>query len=113
MVKRGEIWWVDLGVPIGSAPGYERPCVIVSSDRFNSTKLNTIIVTSVFSNMQHARHAGNVILPAPITGLARDSVANVTQTGAIDRQLLIRQIGTVPLSLMRDIDAGLRLALQL
>jgi mRNA interferase MazF len=87
--------------------------VIVSADRFNDTALNTITVTSVFSNMQYARHAGNVVLPASTTGLNRDSVANVTQTGAIDRKLLIQRIGAVPPSLMRDIDAGLRLALQL
>lgn len=113
MVKRGELWWLDYGEPVGSAPGFERPAVIVSADAFNRSAINTIITVPLYSNLGHARHAGNVLLRAVDTGLAVDSVANVSQLGAVDRQSIIRRIGAVPPSLMRDIDAGLRLALQL
>jgi mRNA interferase MazF len=110
-VRRGELWWVDLGSPVGSAPGYERPSVIVSADRFNKSQLNTVIVVPLYSNLDYARHAGNVLLTTLVTGLDRDSVANVTQLGSVDRQQLLRQVGAVPPSLMAQLDDGLRLVL--
>lgn len=113
MVSRGEIWWLDLGVPIGSASGYLRPGVIVSSDRFNDSRINTVIVVPVYSNLDYARHPGNVVLAAHETGLDRDSVANITQVSAIDHQQLGQRIGAVPPSRMAQIDDGLRLALAL
>ena len=105
MVRRGDLWWLDFGEPIDPAPGYERPAVVVSADSFNASRLNTIIVVPIYSNLKHAGHASNVLLRAIDTGLDVDSVANITQVGSIDRQLIIRRIGAVPPSLMRDIDA--------
>ena len=112
-MRRCELWWVDLGDPVGSSPGYERPSVIVSSDRFNYSKLNTVIVVPLYSNLDYAQHAGNVLLAALVTGLDRDSVANVTQVGAVDRQQLLRLVGIVPPSLMAQLDSGIRLVLGL
>ena len=112
-MRRGELWWLDLGEPVGSAPGYERPCVIASSDRFNRSKLNTVTVVLIYSNLRLARHPGNVLLRTSETGLDRDSVANVTQIGTVDRQQLSRNIGFLSTLLMRQIDAGLRLTLDL
>jgi mRNA interferase MazF len=112
-VNRGEIWWLDFGVPIGSAPGYERPAVIVSADRFNNSGIMTVIVVGITSNLGLTTRPGNVFLAARDTGLDRDSVANVGQIAAVGRQILQHQIGAVPNSLMRDVDTGLRLALQL
>ena len=112
-MKRGELWWLDLGEPVGSAPDYERPCIIASADHFNRSALNTVSVVLVYSNLRLARHPGNVLLPASDTGLNRDSVASVTQIGTVDLQQLDRNIGVLPPSLMCKIDDGLRLALQL
>ena len=113
MVSRGEIWWLDLGVPVGSAPGYLRPGVIVSSNRYNRSRISTVIVVPLYSNAAYARHPGNVILAAHDTGLDRDSVANITQVSAVDRQQLGQRIGAVPPSLMAQLDDSLRLALAL
>jgi mRNA interferase MazF len=113
MVTRGELWWVDFGDPVGSAPGYQRPAVIVSSDRFNNSRINTATIVPVYSNLSYAQHAGNVFLPAAITGLDRDSIANVTQIGTLDRQQILRYAGLLPPSLMAQLDTGLRLALGL
>lgn len=112
-MRRGELWWLDFGGPIGSAPCYERPGVIVSVDSFNTSAIGTLIVVPLYSNLKYARHAGNVILRTTDTGLAVDSVANVSQVGSIDRQQIIRRVGAVPPSALRDIDSGFRLALQL
>ena len=112
-MRRGELWWADLGEPVGSAPGYERPCVIVSDDRFNASRIDSVIVVSLYSNLKYARHPGNVLLRVSDTGLDRDSVANVIQVGAVDRQQLIQPVGAVSPVLMAQIDTGLRLALHL
>ena len=110
---RGELWWVDAGEPRGSEPGYYRPGVIVSADRFNSSNLQTVTLVSCYSNLKLASRPGNVLLPARITGLAQDTVANVTQLFVTDRDFLDRLVGRVPPSLMAKLDAGLRLALHL
>ena len=97
---RGELWWLDFGEPVGSTPGRQRPAVIVSSDRFNRSAIGTVIVVPLYSNMNHARHPGNVVLRAADTGLHTDSVANVSQVGSVDRSQILHRIGAVP---FRDI----------
>jgi mRNA interferase MazF len=113
VVTRGEVWWVDFGDPVGSAPGYQRPGIIVSADRFNNSKIDTVTIVPMYSNLKHAQHAGNVFLAASATGLDRDSVANVTGIGALDRLQMTRYVGLLPPSLMAQLDTGLRLALGL
>lgn len=111
MVARGELWWVDFGEPIGSAPGYRRPAVVVSSDRFNRSRIATLIVVAVTSNLRLADAPGNVALPMGVTGLPKPSVVNVTQLLTIDRQLFDGLIGTLPGPELRAVDEGLRLVL--
>ena len=110
---RGEIWWTDFGEPRGSEPGFYRPAVIISADRFNSVALNTATVVICTTNMNLAKRPGNVLLPVRGTGLDQPSVVNVTQIVTIDRRALERFIGHVPGALMTQIDDGLRLALAL
>ncbi len=111
MVRRGELWWADLGVPVGSAPGYRRPVLVVSSDRFNSSRLATVVVAAVTSNLRLGDAPGNVMVDEP--ALARPSVVNVTQLLAIDRQLLEERIAVLTRTLLRQVDSGLRLSLGL
>lgn len=113
MVARGELWWVDFGEPLGSAPGYRRPAVVVSSDRFNRSRIATVIVAAVTSNLRLADAPGNVSLPAQGSGLNKPAVVNVSQLLVIDRQILDGRIGLVPPTAMPAVDAGLRLVLGL
>lgn len=113
MVSRGEIWWVDFGEPDGSAPGYRRPAVVVSSDRFNLSRLATVIVAAVTSNLRLAQAPGNVALTSDSSGLSKESVVNVSQLLTIDRSLLDERAGVLSASHMRAVDNGLRLVLNL
>lgn len=113
MVRRGEIWWVDVGDPIGSGPGYRRPATIVSSDRFNRSKLGTVIVATVTSDLKLADAPGNVLLAPADSGLPKASVINVTQLLSIDRDLLQAQVGRLGSAQARALDQGLRLVLDL
>lgn len=113
MVVRGEVWWTDFGRPVGSEPGYERPALIVSSDRFNRSHLSTVIVAVVTGSMKLARMPGNVELSAGTAELPDDSVVNVTQIQVIDRARLKDRLGVVPTRVMDQVDDGLRLVLAL
>jgi len=113
VVTRAEVWWIDFGVPVGSEPGYRRPALIVSSDRFNRSRLATVIVSAITSNTRLAQAPGNVALPIGAGGLEKDSVVNVSQTLVVDRRRLLRRSGALEGATMRDVDAGLRLLLAL
>ena len=113
MVARGEVWWADFGEPFGSEPGYERPVLVVSSDRYNRSRIGTVIVTALTSNMRLAAAPGNVELEQGDEGLPKDCVVNVSQTLVVDRLRMVRAIGVLPRHLMNRVDAGLRLVLAL
>lgn len=110
---RGEIWWADLPNPLGSEPGYRRPVVIIQDDTFTQSRLRTVIVVIITSNIELANAPGNVLLPGDATGLARDSVANVSQIFTLDKAFLTERIGSLPVSLQEEVDEGLRTVLYL
>lgn len=105
---RGDIWWADLPPPVGSGPGNRHPVVIVQDDKFNQSRLRTVIVVVITSNLRLARAPGNVLLPEYLSGLPHDSVANVSQLLTIDKTLLTDFVGVLPDSLLNRIDEGLR-----
>lgn len=113
MIRRGDIWWVDFGVPRGSEPGYRRPALVVSSDRFNRSRLRTVLVAAITSNTALAVMPGNVVLDPAGSGLDRPSVVNVTQLAAVDREFLDARAGILARDRLATVDAGLRLVLRL
>lgn len=113
MVRRGEIWWASLPEPRGSEPGYRRPVLVVQADEFNRSAIRTVLVVAVSSNLRLAEAPGNVELPARRMGLPRDSVANVSQILTADRSFLTERIGQVPPGILRSVEDGLRLSLEL
>lgn len=110
---RGEIWWANLSQPVGSEPGYRRPVLIIQDDTFTQSRLSTIIVLVITSNLRLAAAPGNVLLPHDATGLPRDSVANVSQILTIDKTFLSERIGSLPENLQDAVDDGLRTVLYL
>ncbi|HEV7675412.1 MAG TPA: type II toxin-antitoxin system PemK/MazF family toxin [Candidatus Angelobacter sp.] len=112
-MTRGEIWWADLPEPRGSEPGLRRPVLIVQTDSFNRSAIRTVIVAVIAGNLRLAEAPGNVLLPAQITGLPRDSVVNVSQLLALDRSFLTEDVSKLPGRLQAEVDAGLRLVLEL
>lgn len=113
MIERGGIHWVDSGPPLGSRPAKRRPAVVVQSEAHNHSRLATVVVAAISSNTDLARYPGNVFLASGASGLPRDSVINVTTLTTFDREELEERVGTVPLAVMRKVDAGLRLVLGL
>ncbi len=113
MIRRGDLLWAGLGDPLGSEPGHRRPVLVVQADEFNASRLATIIVLSLTSNLGLTRVPGCVLLRATETGLDRDSVANASQVRTIDRGRLDQHVGTLPDQIMHLVDAALRQTLGL
>lgn len=112
-MHRGEIWWANLPDPVGSEPGYRRPVLVIQDDTFTQSCINTVIVVVITSNTQLSEAPGNVLLPCEISGLSRDSVANISQILTIDKTFLTECIGSIPDYLQEDVDEGLRMILYL
>ena len=110
---RGDVWWADLPEPAGSEPGYRRPVLIVQSDTFNRSRLQTCIAVVLTANVKLVDAPGNVLLPARASGLPRDSVANVSQLITVDRGILTERVGRLSKALVSQVDDGLRLVLSL
>lgn len=113
MIRRGDLWWADLGEPRGSGPGRRRPVLVVQSDSRNRSNIATTVVVSMTTNLRLAGMPGNVFVAAPTGGLTRDSVVNVTQVSTVDRVVLEEQMGVLPPHLLDDVDRGLRRVLSL
>ncbi len=113
MTERGSICWADLGEARGSKPAKRRPVLIIQSDLFNASRLNTTIAAVITSNTALATMPGNVFLPAAVSGLPRDSAINVTAIITLDETDLEEPAGHAPASLMDDVDRGLRRVLGL
>lgn len=111
VISQGEIWWAELASPAGSGPGHRRPVVIVQGDAFNRSALATVVVAPMTSALRWADAPGNVLLIARSTGLDRDSVANVSQLVAIDRELLTERVGKVSRAKLELILAGIDIVL--
>jgi mRNA interferase MazF len=112
-VYRGEIWWANLPDPIASEPGQRRPVLIIQDDTFTQSRIRTVIVVVLTSNIKLAQAPGNVLLPQNATSLPKDSVANISQIFTVDKTFLTERIGALPDSLQEKVDEGLRTILYL
>lgn len=113
MILRGEIWWAELAVPTGSEPGKRRPVLVVSADSFNVSRIGTVVVVAISSNVDLAAAPGNVAVPATRSGLAKDSVVNVSQVITLDKRQLGDRVGPVDHETLAQVESGIRLCLDL
>lgn len=112
-MKRGEVWWASLPPPSGSGPGFRRPVLVIQSDPFNASRISTVIVAVVTSNLALAEAPGNVRAAKGETGLPKPSVVNLSQILTIDKALLTERVRPLPAAVMTQIDRGLRLVIGL
>lgn len=96
VISQGEVWWADLPAPAGPGPGFRRPVVVVQADALNRSRIATVVCVPLTSNLKWADAPGNVTLPARLTGLPKDSVANVSQIVSMDRDLLTTPVAKLP-----------------
>jgi mRNA interferase MazF len=107
VISQGDVWWADLGEPVGSEPGFQRPVIVVQGDSFNRSALRTVVAVPLTSNLRWAAAPGNVRLTARATGLPRDSVANVSQLVALDSSTLVERVGKLSPAKLELVLAGI------
>lgn len=110
-VAQGEIWWADLGDPIGSSPGYRRPVIVVQGNSFNRSRIATVVCVPLTSNLAWANAPANVLIAAKESGLPKDSVANPSQILSLDRDVLTERAGKLPAKLLHLVLSGIDVVL--
>jgi len=111
VISQGEVWWADLPAPAGSAPGFRRPVVVIQGDALNRSRIATVVCVPLTSNLAWADAPGNVLLPARITGLRKDSVANVSQVITLDKAVLTDRVSKLPHAKLELVLAGVDVVL--
>jgi len=112
-MTRGDIWWVDLGIPFGSEPGFRRPVIIIQDDSFNYSNINTIIVVPLTTNLHLSEAPGNFLLTKKETALPKDSVVNISQLATIYRERFLKKVSNLKAKHLIKINEGIRLILSL
>jgi mRNA interferase MazF len=115
VISQGEIWWADLPAPVGSGPGFRSefrwPVAVVQGDALNQSRISTVVFVPLTGNLKWALAPGNVSLSARVTGLPKDSVANVSQVISLDKSLLTERVGKLPRPKLELLFSGIDLVL--
>lgn len=111
VIRQGDIFWVDLGTPSGSAPGYRHPHVVVQNNLFNQSRIHTVVACALTSNLNRAKAPGNVLLSKGEANLMKPSVVNISQVATVDKADLVQKIGTLSPSRTRQVIEGVKFLL--
>ena len=112
IIRQGDVYWIDLGDPEGSEPGYRHPHVVVQNNVFNHSRINTVVVCALTSNLKRANVPGNVLLKKGEANLKKDSVVNISQIITVNKSDLTERIGTLAPVRLKQIVAGLKLLIE-
>jgi mRNA interferase MazF len=111
VISQGEVWWADLPAPAGSGPGFRRPVIVVQGDPLNRSRIGTVVCVPLTTNLKWTDAPGNVHLPGSLTGLPKESVANVSQILSLDKQLLTSRVGKLTRAKLELLLAGIDVVL--
>ena len=109
VINQGDIYWIELDEPTGSEPGYSHPHVVVQNNVFNASRINTVIVCALTSNIKRAEAPGNILLEKGEANLSKQSVVLVSQIFTVDKSQLGEFIGTLPERRVKQIIEGIYL----
>jgi mRNA interferase MazF len=112
VIHQGEIYWVDLGEPTGAGPGFRHPHLVVQNDLFNRSRIDTVVVCALTSNLRRAEAPGNVLLETGEADLPKASVVNVSQLYTVGKDELVERIGALAPSRLRAVLDGIELLLE-
>jgi len=111
VMHQGDIFWINFGRPSGSSPAFKRPCLVMQNNLFNRSRINTVVVCAITSNLDRATAPGNVLLFKKEANLPKKSVVNVSQIYTVDKLDLDDKIGTLSSERMKEVLEGLHLLL--
>jgi mRNA interferase MazF len=113
VINRGEIWWAELPLPSGPETGYRHPVVVVQSNEFNRSLINTVVAVVITTNMRLSQAPGNILLPKRISRLPKDSVINVSQVVTLDKNVLTHKVSRLPDDFLHEVEDDLRFVLSM
>jgi len=111
VINQGDIYWIELDEPEGSEPGYKHPHVIVQNNLFNRSKIKTVLVCPLTTNLKRVGAPGNVLLDKKESNLSKESVVNVSQVFTVDKTQLDEYIGMLSSKRITEILNGIKLVL--
>jgi mRNA interferase MazF len=112
VISQGDIFWVELDEPTGSGPGYIHPHVVIQNNVFNRSRINTVMVCALTSNLKRAAAPGNILLESGEANLPKQSVVVVSQSFTVDKNQLGEHIGTLSKKRIRQILDGIKLLIE-
>ncbi len=112
VISQGDLYWVDLGDPAGSEPGYRHPHIVIQNNVFNRSRINTVVVCALTSNLRRAKSPGNVLLEKGEASLPKQGAVNVSQIFTVDKRDLGEKIGALSRRRVRQILDGVRLVIE-
>jgi len=112
IIRQGDIFWVNLGHPKGSEPGYRHPHVVIQNDVFNASRINTVVVCALTTNLKRALAPGNVTLNKGEANLTKKSVVNISQVVTVDKSDLKDKIGSLSSKRIKEIIEGIKLLVE-
>lgn len=112
VIEQGAVVWLDLGPAHGSEPAGRRPVLVLQADRFNQSRIATVVVVAITSTMKLADAPGNVRLRRGEAALPRASVVNVSQVATVDRTRVRSACGRLSRARLLEVWSGVRLLLE-
>lgn len=109
VINQGDIFWVDLNEPSGSEPGYRHPHVVIQNNLFNRSRINTVVVCALTSNLKRAKAPGNVLLNKGEANLSKKSVVNISQIFTVNKSDLSEKIGSLTRERFNQVLEGIKL----
>lgn len=108
MINQGDVFWVQLDQPEGPASGIPHPYVVLQENVFNYSRIHTVVVCALTSNLRQANSPGNVLLDVGEANLPKQSVVEVSKVSSIEKAQLGEQIGSLDQRRIEQILAGMR-----
>ena len=112
VIEQGDIYWITRDEPDGSEPRYRRPYVVVQNNVFNQSRINTVVLCALTTNIRRAKAPGNVLLNKGEANLPQQSAVNISQVVTVDKQFLTEKIGALSMKRVEQIVAGLQLLIE-
>ena len=109
VINQGDVFWVDLTEPSGSEPGYRHPHVVIQNNLLNRSRINTVVVCALTSNIKRAKAPGNVLLKKGESNLPKQSVINISQLFTVNKDDLVEKIGSLSRTRMNEVLEGIEL----
>ena len=109
VINQGDVYWVSLREPSGSEPGYRHPHVVIQNNLFNRSRISTVVIASLTSNLKRAKAPGNVLLDKGEANLTKKSVVNISQIFTVYKNDLKEKIGTITRERIGEVLMGLHL----